>query len=100
MRLPGVFLFVQIRQGCYDVGIVLCLWERGNVVVSVLLVLCCLRICVIEECWRQPVETQDFASPDEISAMGASGYMLLTVALLACETQDFASLLWGASDIM
>ena len=50
--------------------------------------------------WRQPVETQDFASPEKLSAMKDSGYMLMTAAFLACETQDFASLLWGDSDIM
>ena len=45
-------------------------------------------------------ETQDFASPEKLSAMEASGYMLMTAAFLACETQDFASLLWGDSDII
>ena len=50
--------------------------------------------------WRQPVETQDFASPEKVSAMEASGCMLMTVALLACETQDFASLLWGGNGII
>ena len=50
--------------------------------------------------WRQPVETQNFASPEEVSAMRTSGYMLMRVAFFACETQDFASLLCGGSDII
>ena len=77
-----------------------CQWEEKCGVVSVLLVRCCLRICVIEECWRQPVETQNLASPEKVSAKRTDGYLLMRVAFFACETQDFASLLWGGNGII
>ena len=43
--------------------------------------------------WRQPVETQDFASPEEEYAMRNGGDMQVICVFFACETQDFASLL-------
>ena len=71
--------------------------------------------------WRQPVETQDFASHEEVSAMCSCynqrvviafvaspeevsaiypGYnQHVVIAFVACETQDFASLLISVSVI-
>ena len=48
---------------------------------------------VVSSQWREPVETQNLASPEEVSTKRTGGYMLMMVALFACETQDFASLL-------
>ena len=43
--------------------------------------------------WREPVETQDFASPGEEYTSRNGGDMLVSAVSFACETQDFASLL-------
>jgi hypothetical protein len=40
------------------------------------------------------VETQDFASHEEVSAIYIDGKMLIDIESVACETQDFASLLF------
>ena len=42
---------------------------------------------------RQPVETQNLASPEEVSASCSSYNRHVVIASVACETQDFASLL-------
>ena len=44
--------------------------------------------------WRQPVETQDFASPEEVCAINSCYNQRVVIAFPACETQDFASLLY------
>ena len=49
--------------------------------------------------WRQPVETQDFASHEEVSAMCSCYNQRVVIAFVACETQDFASLLISVSVI-
>ena len=43
--------------------------------------------------WRMPVETQYFASPEEVSASCSCYNRCVVIAFIACETQDFASLL-------
>ena len=40
-----------------------------------------------------PVETQNFASPEEVSASCSCYNQRVAIASVACETQDFASLL-------
>ena len=40
------------------------------------------------------VETQDFASHEEVSAIYIDGKMLIDIEFVARETQDFASLLF------
>ena len=44
--------------------------------------------------WRQPVETQNFASPEEVCAINSCYNQRVVIAFPACETQDFASLLY------
>ena len=41
--------------------------------------------------WRQPVETQDFASPMEPCAIYPGYNQRVFIAFVACETQNFAS---------
>ena len=43
--------------------------------------------------WRMPVETQNFASPEEVCAINSCYNQRVVIAFPACETQDFASLL-------
>ena len=43
--------------------------------------------------WREPVETQNLASPEEVKASCSSYYQCFVIAFVACETHDFASLL-------
>ena len=40
-----------------------------------------------------PVETQNLASPEEVKASCSSYNQCVVIAFVACETQDFASLL-------
>ena len=40
-----------------------------------------------------PVETQDFASHEKVSAIYIDRNVLIDIEFVACETQDFASLL-------
>ena len=49
--------------------------------------------------WRMPVETQYFASPEEVSAIYPGYNQHVVIAFVACETQDFASLLIACSVI-
>ena len=49
--------------------------------------------------WREPVETQNLASPKEVSASCSSYNRRVVIAYVACETQDFASLLLACSAI-
>ena len=49
--------------------------------------------------WRQPVETQNFASPEEVSAKHTDAIRSALIAIFARETQDFASLLLATSGI-
>ena len=42
---------------------------------------------------RMPVETQNFASPEEDCAIYSCYNRHVVIAFIACETQDFASLL-------
>ena len=48
---------------------------------------------VVSSQWREPVETQDFASHEEVSAIYPCYNQRVVIAFIACETQDFASLL-------
>ena len=43
--------------------------------------------------WRMPVETQNLASPEEVCASYSCYNRYVLIAFVACETQDFASLL-------
>ena len=43
--------------------------------------------------WSMPVETQNLASPEEVCASCSSYNRHVVIASVACETQDFASLL-------
>ena len=43
--------------------------------------------------WREPVETQNLASPEEVCAICSCYNRRVVIAYVACETQDFASLL-------
>ena len=43
--------------------------------------------------WREPVETQNLASPKEVMAICSCYNRHVVIAYVACETQDFASLL-------
>ena len=44
--------------------------------------------------WRMPVETQNFASPEEVCAINSCYNQRVVIAFPACETQNFASLLY------
>ena len=44
--------------------------------------------------WRMPVETQNLASPEEVCAINSCYNQRVVIAFPACETQDFASLLY------
>ena len=44
--------------------------------------------------WRQPVETQNLASPEGICAIYTCDNHYVVTVSVACETQDFASLLY------
>ena len=46
-----------------------------------------------------PVETQDFASPEEVKAIYPCYNQHVLIAFVAYETQDFASLLLACSVI-
>ena len=46
-----------------------------------------------------PVETQNLASPEEVSAIYSCYNQRVVIASVACETQDFASLLLVCSVI-
>ena len=48
---------------------------------------------VVSSQWRMPVETQNFASPEEVCASYSCYNRYVLIAFVACETQDFASLL-------
>ena len=48
---------------------------------------------VVSSQWRMPVETQNFASPEEVCAIYSCYNRYVLIAFVACETQDFASLL-------
>ena len=48
---------------------------------------------VVSSQWREPVETQYFASPEEVCAIYSCYNQRVVIAFPACETQDFASLL-------
>ena len=48
---------------------------------------------VVSSQWRMPVETQYFASPEEVCAIYPGYNQHVVIAFIACETQDFASLL-------
>ena len=48
---------------------------------------------IVSSQWRMPVETQNLASPEEVSASCSSYNRRVVIAYVACETQDFASLL-------
>ena len=48
---------------------------------------------VVSSQWRMPVETQDFASPEEVCAIYSCYNQRVVIAFPACETQNFASLL-------
>ena len=54
---------------------------------------------VVSSQWRMPVETQNLASPEEVSAICSSYNRRVVIAYVACETQDFASLLLACSAI-
>ena len=43
--------------------------------------------------WSMPVETQNLASPEEVMAIYSCYNQCVAIAFVACETQDFASLL-------
>ena len=43
--------------------------------------------------WRMPVESQNPASPEEVCAINSCYNQRVVIASVACETQDFASLL-------
>ena len=49
--------------------------------------------------WRMLVETQNLASPEEVSTSCSSYNRHVVIAFVACETQDFASLLLACSAI-
>ena len=44
--------------------------------------------------WRMPVETQNLASPEEVCAINSCYNQRVVIAFPACETQNFASLLY------
>ena len=48
---------------------------------------------VVSSQWRMPVETQYFASPEEVCAIYPGYNRRVVIAFVVCETQDFASLL-------
>ena len=48
---------------------------------------------VVSSQWRMPVETQNLASPEEVCASYSCYNRCVVIAFVACETQDFASLL-------
>ena len=48
---------------------------------------------VVSSQWRMPVETQNLAFPEEVKASCSSYNQCVVIAFVACETQDFASLL-------
>ena len=48
---------------------------------------------IVSSQWRMPVETQNLASPEEVKASCSSYNQCVVIAFVACETQDFASLL-------
>ena len=48
---------------------------------------------VVSSQWRMPVETQNLASPEEDCAIYPCYNQHVVIASVACETQDFASLL-------
>ena len=54
---------------------------------------------VVSSQWRMPVETQDFASLEEVCAIYSGYNQRVVIAFIACETQDFASLLISVSAI-
>ena len=54
---------------------------------------------VVSSQWRMPVETQNLASPEEVSAIYPCYNQHVVIASVACETQDFASLLLACSVI-
>ena len=54
---------------------------------------------VVSSQWRMPVETQNLASPEEIMAIYSCYNQCVVIAFVACETQDFASLLLACSVI-
>ena len=57
---------------------------------------CAQRICIPVSYRSLPkVETQDFASHEKVSAIYIDGNGLIDIEFVACETQDFASLLWA-----
>ena len=56
---------------------------------------CAQRTCIPVSYRSLPkVETQDFASHEKVSAIYIDGKMLIDIEFVACETQDFASLLF------
>ena len=48
---------------------------------------------VVSSQWREPVETQNLASPEEVCAIYSCYNQRVVIAFPACETQDFTSLL-------
>ena len=54
---------------------------------------------IVSSQWRMPVETQNLASPEEVCAICSSYNRRVVIASVACETQDFASLLLACSVI-
>ena len=54
---------------------------------------------IVSSQWRMPVETQNLASPEEVSAICSCYNRRVVIASVACETQDFASLLLACSAI-
>ena len=54
---------------------------------------------VVSSQWRMPVETQNLASPEEVKAIYSCYNQCVVIAFVACETQDFASLLISVSAI-
>ena len=56
---------------------------------------CAQRTCIPVSYRSLPkVETQDFASHEKVSAIYIDGNGLIDIEFVACETQDFASLLF------
>ena len=54
---------------------------------------------IVSSQWRMPVETQNLASPEEVCAICSCYNRRVVIASVACETQDFASLLLACSVI-
>ena len=58
-----------------------------------------VAVDIVSSQWRMPVETQNLASPEEDCAIYSCYNRHVVIAFIACETQDFASLLLACSVI-